>query len=121
MIISKCFTYLHEIWQETLLNICLAVTLTFGIDLLRNGLLIHSYLSIAIFLIHENEKSLIAQKWCEVERFGGNFWHEGYTRNHLALFPKIFLPPFLMAILNLCVKDKNPFISETVQYRVNLT
>ena len=41
----------------------------------------------------------------------------GYPQRQLAFFPKNRFPTVLGAILNFCVKQKNTFISETVQNR----
>ena len=45
------------------------------------------------------------QHWCESS---GIFW------------PKIMSPPFLAALMKICIKHKNVFLSETVQDRVVL-
>ena len=60
----------------------------------------------------------LSRKWSEIEAiFDAIFDPQGICRVYWQLFAKIVFPPLLAAILNFCVKHKNPLISETERDR----
>ena len=66
-----------------------------------------------IFLYAENEKSLISQKWCEIE-ISMKYLAHRVSAESTGGFPKNRFPAILAAMLNFCVKRKNAFILGTV-------
>ena len=54
----------------------------------------------------------LSQPRCEIQWFRRNFWLPEYQQSTGDFSPKIVFPPFLVAILNFCVKGKNAFISK---------
>ena len=53
-----------------------------------------------------------------VRYFRQNIWPSVYTLSHLAIIVKNIKHHFFLAILNFCLKRRNPFIWETVQERL---
>ena len=56
------------------------------------------------------QKTHLSRKQCEIERYGPIFDPVGYMLSQLALFVKNRFPPFLAAMLNICIKNKNTFL-----------
>ena len=88
---------------------------------MRNGQLINDYLNPMIFSNTENEKSLISQKQCKLERFRQKVWPAWCTQSHLTLFAKSRFPTIFGRHLEFVCKiqkQKYTFISETLHFGI---
>ena len=68
-------------------------------------------------LLCKTQKCIYLRKGARYSNFSKIFGPKGTRRAIWRLFPKIVFPPFLLAILNFCVRHKKAFILEGVQDR----